>query len=86
MMRFVVLGENMLSLLCFSGKIVGQNRVLGEIFYLKSHLLTTIFDDFIKNRRYKYRCMIFVVYNLVSIPRDLSILYRFPKTNTEMIR
>ena len=33
MMRFVVLGENMLSLLRFSGKIVGQNRVvLGEIF------------------------------------------------------
>ena len=31
MMRFVVLGENMLSLLRFS-KIVGQNRVLGEIF------------------------------------------------------
>ena len=32
MMRFVVLGENMLRLLRFSGKIVGQNRVLGEIF------------------------------------------------------
>ena len=51
-------GENMLSLWRFSGKSVGQNRVLGEIFSEISPFDASIFE-FIK--------IVGNVYNIVKI-------------------